>query len=153
MNIVYLHGRLSSPNSSKRKELQKAGHHVFAPALPKDDWDKSLSIAAEMISRVQPDVIVASSRGGAVALNIDTGTVPLVLIAPAWRKFGASTRPEPKGSTTILHSVNDDVVPVADSVHLSNSLPGTKFIEVGACHRMNDAPAISAMLGALPVQS
>jgi predicted esterase YcpF (UPF0227 family) len=95
MNIVYLHGWLSSPNSNKRRELQKAGHHVYAPMLPKDDWGKSLSIAAEMISRV----------------------------------------------------------PVADSVHLSNSLAGAKFIEVGACHRMNDAPAISAMLGALPVQS
>jgi hypothetical protein len=31
-----------------------------------------------------PDVVVGSSRGGAVAMNIDAGAAPLVLLCPAW---------------------------------------------------------------------
>jgi hypothetical protein len=32
-----------------------------------------------------PDVVIGSSRGGAVAMNINTVSTPLILLCPAWK--------------------------------------------------------------------
>ena len=53
------------------------------------------------------------TRGGAVAMNIESGDTPLVLLCPAWTKWGSATTV--KKNTTILHSKGDDVVPFEDS--------------------------------------
>jgi hypothetical protein len=36
----------------------------------------------------QPDVIGGSSRDGAVAMNFEVGEAKLVLLCPAWKKWG-----------------------------------------------------------------
>ena len=51
-----------------------------------------------------------------MAANIDTGEIPLVLIAPAWKKWGKATTV--KAAVTILHSPNDAVVSFEDSREL-----------------------------------
>lgn len=84
----------------------------------------------------RPDVIVGSSRGGAVALNIDSKDTPLVLLCPAWRNWGTATTV--KLNTIILHSRQDDVIPFSDSEELvaQSDLPPDTLIEVGNDHRM-----------------
>jgi len=153
MKIVYLHGMLSSPDSSKASALREAGHEVFAPALPKDSWDVSMMLAQRAIDEEDPDVVVASSRGGALALNINTGRLPLILIAPAWNKFGHQS-PEVlerinSCHITLLHSPCDNVVSYEDSLVASAHLLNSVLIPVGSEHRMNDQLAIRAMLDAV----
>jgi hypothetical protein len=58
-------------------------------------------------------LIVGSSRGGAVAMNLNSGSTPLVLLCPAWKPWGTTKAVEPV--TTILHSEADEVNPFADS--------------------------------------
>ncbi len=65
------------------------------------------------------NVIVGSSRGGAVAMNIDSKDTPLVLLCPAWKNWGTATTDKP--NTIILHSRKDDVIPFADSEELINN--------------------------------
>jgi len=53
---------------------------------------------------------VGSSRGGAVAMNIDSGDTPLVLLCPAWKTWGTVATVKP--NTTILHSEADETAPL-----------------------------------------
>ncbi len=95
------------------------------------------------------DVVVGSSRGGAVALNIYSGSARLVLICPAWKTWGTAMTTKP--GTLILHSRADDVVPFEDSVELLSlsGLPETALIEVGRDHRLADPEPLEALLRAV----
>jgi hypothetical protein len=123
--------------------LAKHGHEVIKPKLPDDDFAEAVRIAQAAFDRHQPDVVVGSSRGGAVAVNIESGDTPLVLLCPAWKKYGAARIIKPR--TTILHSRADDVVPFADSEELAKN-SGATLIEVGSDHRLADPEPLERML-------
>ena len=98
--------------------------------------------------RQRPEVVVGSSRGGAVAMNLTVGDVRLVLLCPAWKKFGPVRTV--KSGTVVLHSRLDDIVPFADSEELiqNSHLPRQALIEVGSDHRLADPESLQAMLRA-----
>jgi hypothetical protein len=81
-------------------------------------------------------------------MNIDSGEAKLVLLCPAWKKWGTARTVRP--GTVILHSRADDVVPFAASEELvSNSgLPPSALIEVGTDHRLADPEPLATMLQA-----
>lgn len=118
------------------------------PSLNDDDFAAAVRTAQAEYDQHRPDVIVGSSRGGAVAMNIDSGDTPLVLLCPAWKNWGTVTKLKP--NTTILHSRKDDVIPFADSEELINNsnLPPETLIEVGNDHRLADPEPLKAMLEA-----
>jgi len=153
MKILFLHGYGSDPNGIRPMYLKESGYEVIHPALPDEDFDESLRIAQKAFDHEQPDVVVGSSRGGAVAMNIDTGNTPLVLIAPAWKTRGPVTTV--KAAVTILHSANDDVVPIENSRQLLNNsgLPEDRLVVVGEDHRMTDKAAFGALLDAVSPHS
>ena len=57
--------------------------------------DAAVAIAQDEFDRGKPDVVVGSSRGGAVAMNINSGDTNLVLLCPAWKRWGAATKVKP----------------------------------------------------------
>src|SRR5262245_48675282 len=148
MRILFLHGWHSIPGGVKPTYLSQHGHEVINPSLPNDDLAAALRIAQDLFDQHQPDVIVGSSRGGALAMNLRSGPTPLVLLCPAWKKYGAARTVPP--NTTILHSRADSVVPFADSEELvrNSSLPATVLIEVGNDHRLADPESLQTMLSA-----
>jgi hypothetical protein len=121
--VLFLHGSGTKPATSrKRARLAEAGHqvevcHDLHYPRPLAAWadrdrrwfDEAVQIAQEMADRCQPDVIVGSSMGGAVAMNLRSGGPPQVLVAPAWRgwmvRFGAAARVQP--ATVIVHGRKD----------------------------------------------
>ena len=123
MKVLFLHGWHSVPGGVKPTYLKDHGHEVINPALNDDDFDAAVHTAQAEYDQHQPDVIVSSSRGGAVALNINSGDTPLVLLCPAWKNWGTVKTLKP--NSVLLHSRNDDVIPFADSEELiaSGSLP------------------------------
>jgi hypothetical protein len=143
MKILFLHGWQSVPGGVKPTYLAQHGHQVINPALPDDDFAEAVRIAQEEFDKHQPQVIVGSSRGGAVAMNIESGDTPLVLLCPAWKRWG--TAKTVKKNTTILHSRADDVVPFGESKELA-SRSGAVLIEVGDDHRLADPEPLEAML-------
>ena len=145
MKILFLHGWQSVPGGVKPTYLAQHGHEVINPALPDEDFAEAVKVAQEEFDKHQPDVIVGSSRGGAVAMNISSGDTPLVLLCPAWKRWG--TVRTVKKNTTILHSRADDVVPFADSEELAKK-SGAVLIEVGNDHRLADPEPLEAMLRA-----
>jgi len=145
MKILFLHGWHSVPSGVKPTFLAQHGHEVINPALDDDDFPLAVKTAQAEFDKHQPQVIVGSSRGGAVAMNIDSGEAKLVLLCPAWKKYGMAKLVKP--GTVILHSRADDVVPFADSEELVR-ISGAMLIEVGSDHRLADPEPLAAMLGA-----
>jgi len=153
MKILFLHGWTSVPGGRKPTFLKYHGHEVLNPALPDEDFEKAVRIAQSEFDQHRPDVIVGSSRGGAVAMNIDAQETPLVLLCPAWKKWGTATTVKP--NTTILHSREDDVVPFEDSEELveNSGLPPEALIEVGNDHRLADPEPLQTMFKAFNFMS
>lgn len=145
MKILFLHGWQSVPGGVKPTFLSQHGHTVINPKLPDEDFTEAVRIAQAEFDRHQPEAVVGSSRGGAVAMNIDRGNAKLVLLCPAWKKYGTAKIVKP--NTVILHSRGDDVIPFADSEELAR-ICGAKLVEVGADHRLADPEPLEAMLKA-----
>jgi hypothetical protein len=146
MKILFLHGWRSVPGGVKPSYLVRHGHEVINPALPDEDFDEAVRIAQAEFDRSRPDVVVGSSRGGAVAMNLRIGDARLVLLCPAWKRWGTARRVKP--GTVILHSRADDTIPFAESEELirDSGLPASALIEVGSDHRLADAESLAAML-------
>ena len=143
--ILFLHGWHSVPGGVKPTYLKDHGHEVINPALDDDDFTTAVTTAQAEFDKHQPKVVVGSSRGGAVAMNINSGYARLVLLCPAWKNWGTakSVRPD----AVILHSRADDVIPFIDSEELARN-SGATLIEVGTDHRLADREPLAAMLRA-----
>ena len=151
MKILFLHGWHAAPGGVKPMLLAQHGHEVINPKLPDDDFDEAVRIAQEEFDKHQPQVIVGQSRGGTVAINMNSGSARLVLLSPGWKKWGAARAV--KADTVILHSRGDDVVPFADSEELvrNSNLPGYTLIQVGTDHWLADDESLELMLEACRV--
>jgi alpha-beta hydrolase superfamily lysophospholipase len=138
MKILFLHGWQSVPGGVKPIYLATHGHEVIDPALPDDDFQAAVQIAQAEFDKHQPSAVVGSSRGGAVAMNISSGEARLVLLCPAWKRWG--TAKTVRADTVILHSRADDVIPFSDSEELvrNSGLPAWMLVEVGNDHRLAD---------------
>ena len=145
MKILFLHGWQSVPGGVKPTFLAQHGDEVINPKLPDEDFNLAVKIAQAEFDKHQPQVVVGSSRGGAVAMNIDSDKAKLVLLCPAWKKWGAARTVKP--GTMILHSRADDVILFADSEELARN-SGAALIEVGNDHRLADPEPLEAMLRA-----
>ena len=148
MKILFLHGWHSVPGGVKPSYLIEHGHTVINPALDDEDFDGAVRTAQAEYDLHRPDVIVGSSRGGAVAMNLDSGSTPLVLLCPAWKRWGTAKRV--KSGTVILHSEADDVIPIAESRELVrvSGLPESALIVVGTDHRLAEPVPLRAMMEA-----
>src|SRR4051794_29479244 len=148
MKILFLNGWRAAPGGVKPTLLARHGHDVITPRLSDDDFGEAVRIAQAEFDKHRPDVVVGLSRGGAVAVNIDTGAARLVLLCPGWKKWGSATTVKP--GTVILHSRTDEVVPFAFSEELvaNSGLPTSALIEVGSDHWLHDSESLEAMLKA-----
>jgi hypothetical protein len=68
------------------------------------------------------------SRGGTVAVNLKSCSARLVLLCPAWKKWGQANTVKPR--TKIIDSRVEDMVPFEDSVELisKSGLPDSALI-------------------------
>jgi pimeloyl-ACP methyl ester carboxylesterase len=148
MKILFLHGWQSVPGGVKPTYLASHGHEVINPKLSDDDFEAAVRVAQAELDAHLPALVVGSSRGGAVAMNLQLRGARLVLLCPAWKRWG-SARTVPPG-TTVLHSRGDDVIPFAESEELirASGLAATALIEVGTDHRLAEPQPLAAMLRA-----
>ena len=145
--VLFLHGWSSSSVSPKVTFMRSLGYDVHGPNL--SDWFFSRAVRQAQAAHdaFKPDVIVGSSRGGAVALNIDSGETPLILLAPAWRRWGAARTV--KKNCVVIHSPHDEYVPFGDSVELCEASGVHHLIAAGVDHRLNCAGGRNALAHAL----
>lgn len=142
MKILFLHGLEGRPDGTKPKYLRSLGYEVFSPSLPKEDLFDSIKIAQAWVDRYKPDVIVGSSRGGAIAAHLDAD-VRKIMIAPAYRAFALQPRAVDE-KDVILHCVDDAIVPYRFSIELAQATDCV-LIECGENHRMSDSDALEKL--------
>ncbi len=147
--VLFLHGWNSKTGGVKPSYLAQNGLTVINPALPDESFAESVRIAEAEFEQHRPAVVVGSSRGGAVAMNMSADGAALVLLCPAWKRWGKATTVKP--GTVILHSEADDVIPIADSRELLalSGLPPTALVIVGNDHRLADPEPLAALLAAV----
>ncbi len=145
LKTLFLHGWNSVPGGVKPTYLMDNGHEVINPALDDDDFTFAVATAQVEFDQHQPQIVVGSSRGGAVAMNINIGDAKLALLCPAWKNWGTAKTVKP--NTVILHSRADEVIPFADSEELARNSEAT-LIEMGTDHRLADTEPLAAMLRA-----
>jgi alpha/beta superfamily hydrolase len=145
MKILFLNGWRALPGGAKPTFLAHHGHEVITPKLSDDDFEEAIRLAQEEFDKLQPDCVVGLSRGGAVAMNMNTGRARLVLLCPGWKRWGTARTVKP--GTVILHSRADAVVPFAFSEELvrNSGLPTSALIEVGTDHYLADPESLEAM--------
>ena len=85
MKILFLHGWQSVPGGVKPTYLAQHGHEIVNPKLPDDNIAEAVKIAQAEFDKHQPDVVVGSSRGGAVAMHTPASSTFFV----ALRRTGA----------------------------------------------------------------
>lgn len=149
MKILYLHGWKSVSGGTKPSYLAELGHDITEPELPEDDYDEALRIAQSEFDRINPEVVVGSSRGGSLAMNLNAGAVPLVLLCPAWKRWGNARSVKP--GTQILHSREDEVIPFEETLELlrNSGLDESALIVTGENHRLFDPDSLAAMNAAV----
>jgi pimeloyl-ACP methyl ester carboxylesterase len=140
---MFLHG-WSSKGSPKTWAIATLGHAVNSPSLSNWRFSKAVRQAQEFLNKHKPDLIVGSSRGGAVALCLETD-LPMVLISPAWRFFRVKKLLK---SGVIIHSPYDTMIPITNSEELARS-SGVELIRAGKDHRMNCEEGKKAILDAV----
>ena len=148
MTILFLHGWQSTPGGVKPTYLKDHGHEVLNPALPDDDFDAAVRIAQAEFDRHHPDVVVGSSRGGAVAMNIKTDHAPRPAL-PGLETMGNGQDGQARHGHPAFPA--DDVIPFADSQELvrNSGLPESALIVVGHEHRLADPESLAKMLEAV----
>ncbi len=149
MKILYLHGWKSSGGGVKPSYLAAEGHEIVEPELPEEDFAAALDIAQTEFDRIAPNVVVGSSRGGALAMNLNAGATPLVLLCPAWKRWGEARTVKP--GTQILHSREDEVIPFEESIELlrNSGLDESALTVTGENHRLFDPASLEAMNAAV----
>ena len=144
IKVLFLHGMEGTPEGTKPTFLRERGLRVIAPSLPKDNFELSLARATAAFRAFEPDYVVGSSRGGAIAAALHTGKTPKILIAPAVTKFCVTTPNITAKKTIILHCKEDDIVDYEDSVELAQN-HGCTLIPIGTNHRMSDPETLEAI--------
>ncbi|MEW6431271.1 MAG: hypothetical protein AB1730_07150 [Myxococcota bacterium] len=162
-SVLYLHGLESGPQAAKAIALRDAGFTVTAPALEtapaaallargsRDEaaWtaalERPVAQAKEALDASRPDVIVGSSFGAAVLLrllreNLHLDT-PVVMLAGAGVKLTHYRALPPGVPAVLVHGLEDDVVPPADSRLLAEGSPGALLVEVHDDHRLSKTTA------------
>jgi hypothetical protein len=82
-------------------------------------------------------------------MNLRSGHARLVLLCPAWKKWGSARTVKP--GTVILHSWADDVIPFEESLDLAreSGLPEGALVEVGTDHRLAAPEPLEALARAV----
>jgi hypothetical protein len=141
LRVHFIHGLESSPTGTKARLFAE---HFAAqtPAMDTRDFERCVWLHAEAIRRFEPDVVVGSSFGGAVAVALLQRGLwrgPTLLLAQAAQRQGL--RPElPRGVPIwLVHGLRDDVVPLAESRALarSGSSDLVRLVEVDDDHALH----------------
>ena len=113
-----------------------------------------MALHAEQIRRFEPDVLVGSSFGGAVAVALlqrEQWRGPTLLLAQAALRQGLRARLPIGVPVWLVHAKGDDVVPVADSRKLARSgTPGlVRLIEVEDDHALGTFTGAGGLVAAV----
>ena len=144
--ILILHGKEGSPNGSKVQYVRGLNEyevHVL-DYKPKAEpvhvaFPRCVSLAKSWLANNEPDLIIGSSFGGGVLLQLVTDGVwnkPALFLAQAGVMYGVSTSLPAKLPAILIHGKQDEVVSFQDSVALANRSNNAELWLINDNHRL-----------------
>lgn len=121
LRVLFIHGQEGSPQGNKARALA-AAFETATPAMDTSNFEACVALHAEKIRRFEPDVVVGSSFGGAVAVALlqrEQWNGPTLLLAQAALRLGLRAQLPAAVRVWMVHARGDDVVPIADSRRLA----------------------------------
>ena len=123
LRVQFAHGLESSPHGNKAR-LFAAHFDAETPAMNTADFEACIRVHAETAARFQPDVLVGSSFGGAVAVALLHRALwrgPTLLLAQASRHYCPEARLPAGVRVLLVHAREDEIVDAADSRALAQT--------------------------------
>lgn len=141
LRVQFIHGLESSPQGAKAQLLAR---HFTArtPAMNTRDFAASVEVQAAALRDFDPHVLVGSSYGGAIAVDLLQRGVwrgPTLLLAQAALRFGMSAVLPRDVTVWLVHGARDEIIDPEDSRVLARSgSPGlVRLIEVDDVHALH----------------
>jgi predicted esterase len=150
LRVQFIHGLEGSPQGAKARLF--AGHfEARTPAMDTSDFDACVDVHAELLRAFEPDVLVGSSFGGAVAVALLQRGLwrgPTLLLAQAALHSGLPLRLPDAVPVWLVHGLRDELVDVEESRRLagSGSPEWVRLIEVDDDHPLHGMVKSGALL-------
>lgn len=144
LKVQFAHGLESSPQGIKAQYLARH-FQALTPAMDTGDFPACVALQASELARFQPDVLIGSSFGGAVALELLRRGLwrgPTLLIAQAGVKLGVCEALPAGVPVLLVHGTRDEVV---DPEH-SRRLARTGTPALVRLHELDDAHRLDRLV-------
>jgi hypothetical protein len=123
IRVQFIHGLEGSPQGSKA-QLFAQHFTALTPAMDTGDFAACVAVQVEAMARFRPDVLVGSSFGGAVAVELLQRGLwrgPTLLLAQAaLKRAGCASLPEGV-RVWLVHGLRDELVEIEDSRRLART--------------------------------
>jgi predicted esterase len=110
-----------SPQGNKAKLLRRH-FETLAPAMDTRDFEACVAVQADALASFRPDVLVASSFGAAVAVELLQRGLwrgATLLLAQAALRRGAPAELPPRVPIWLVHGLRDDLIDIEESRRLA----------------------------------
>jgi alpha/beta superfamily hydrolase len=141
LRVQFIHGLEGSPQGAKARLFART-FEALTPAMDTTDFEGCVQLHAHALASFRPNVLVGSSFGGAVAVELlqrGLWTGPTMLLAQAAVKRGLSVELPAGVHVWLVHGHGDEIIDVEDSRLLARS--GTsglvRLIEVDDDHSLH----------------
>ncbi len=150
LRVQFVHGLEGSPRGAKARLLAR---HFDArtPAMDTKDFEACVALQSRVIREFGPDVLVGSSFGGAIAVELlcrGAWNGKTLLLAQAALRYDPATRLPDDVTIWLVHGTRDTLIDVADSRRLaeSGSPDRVRLIEVEDDHALHASVASGALV-------
>jgi predicted esterase len=138
LRVLFVHGLASSPQGRKARYLAER-FDALTPAMETGDFLGCLETQRQAIAAHQPEVVIGSSFGGAVVVELmrrGEWQGPTLLLAQAALRVNQDASLPAAAPVLLVHGRRDEVVPVAQSRTLAATSEAARLIETDDEHRL-----------------
>jgi predicted esterase len=123
MRVQFIHGFEGNPQGAKARLLAKH-FETLTPAMDTSDFATCVAIQAEALASFRPDLLVGSSFGAAVVVELLQRGLwrgPTLLLAQAALKRGPSAQLPQGVRVWLVHGLRDELIDIEDSRRLART--------------------------------
>lgn len=141
LRLQFAHGLEGSPQGAKAR-LFAAHFEASTPAMDTSDLEACIGVHAAEIVRFAPDVLVGSSFGGAVVVELlrrEAWSGPTLLLAQAALRVDPQARLPAGVPVWLVHGLRDEIVDPEESRRLAatGSPDRVRLVEVDDDHGLH----------------
>ena len=121
LRVQFIHGLEGSPQGNKARLLARH-FEALTPAMDTSDFEACVAVQADALAAFRPDVLVGSSFGAAVAVELlqrDLWRGATLLLAQAALRRDPHAELPPGVPIWLVHGLRDELIDIEDSRRLA----------------------------------